>query len=225
MTAILLVEDDAAIGGFVGRGLRAEGYRVEWLRSGRRVRAALETGAFAAMILDLGLPDADGNALCRALRAEGLTTPILMLTARAALEDRLEGFRAGTDDYLSKPFAFEELVLRLAALVRRSAGASVPGYANLRLDPQAPGAVVDGVPLSLSRREYDLLAALVRAGGEPVSRERLIADVWGDGEASDNVVDVYVGYLRRRLATLPTAPRIATVRGHGYRITPKDETA
>ena len=116
---ILLVEDDPGIGRFVSRGLTAEGFEVHWLRAGREARESLKTNAFAVAILDLGLPDIDGTELCSGIRRDGVETPILMLTARDSLDDKLDGFRCGADDYLTKPFAFEELLARLRALTHR----------------------------------------------------------------------------------------------------------
>ncbi len=220
---ILLVEDDAGIGRFVSRGLTARGYEVAWEREARDVPAMLHSGGFAAALIDVGLPDRDGMALCRALREDGLRVPILMLTARGTLQDRLDGFDSGADDYLPKPFAFEELVARLAAIVRRGAQATPPllRYANMALDPIARSALVDDQPLALSRREFDLLQQLVMANGSTVARAALAVAVWGiDARISDNALDVYVGYLRRRLNDVRGAPVIETLRGRGFRLAP-----
>lgn len=218
---ILLVEDDAGIGRFVQRGLAAEGYCVTWLREAADVETTLREGDFAAMILDLGLPDRDGLTLCRMLRAGGVRTPIVMLTARAMLQDRLDGFDSGADDYLPKPFAFDELLARLAALIRRSGGTrSTIRFGPLQLDPALREVLVGDILLPLSRREYDVLAVLVAARGAIVPRDRLLAQVWGnEADVSDNVIDVYVGYLRRELRRLPHAPIVETLRGRGFRLT------
>ncbi|UVO49278.1 response regulator transcription factor [Sphingomonas sp. SUN019] len=222
---VLLVEDDPGIGRFVTRGLAGRGYRVAWERSGARTVELLAGGGFAAALLDLGLPDGDGLALCRALRGAQVRTPVLMLTARGALQDRLDGFDAGADDYLPKPFAFDELVARLAAIIRRAEAPVVtpPTFGALTLRPEARTASVDGQPLPLSRREYDLLARLVAGGGATVTRAALSNAVWGDAPVSDNSLDVYVGYLRRRLYEHPAAPRIATARGEGFRLHHPDQ--
>ena len=218
---ILLVEDDAGIGRFVQRGLAAEGYCVTWLREAADVETTLREGDFAAMILDLGLPDRDGLTLCRMLRAGGVRTPIVMLTARAMLQDRLDGFDSGADDYLPKPFAFDELLARLAALIRRSGGTrSTIRFGPLQLDPALREVLVGDILLPLSRREYDVLAVLAAARGAIVPRDRLLAQVWGnEADVSDNVIDVYVGYLRRELRRLPHAPIVETLRGRGFRLT------
>ncbi len=225
---ILLVEDDTGIGRFVCRGLAARGYVVAWEREARNVAAILGSGSYAAALLDVGLPDGDGMALCRALRAADIRVPILMLTARATLQDRLDGFDSGADDYLPKPFAFEELVARLAAIVRRGADAAPAPmrYGMLALTPLQRGAAVGDRSLSLSRREFDLLKRLVEAGGAVVSRTTLAASVWGvDAEITDNALDVYIGYLRRHLAAVADAPAIETLRGRGFRLAPLSRPA
>lgn len=218
---ILLVEDDVGIGRFVSRGLTARGYDVVWEREGRQVQAMLTAGGYAAAMLDVGLPDGDGMALCRTLRDAGIRVPILMLTARGTLQDRLDGFDHGADDYLPKPFAFEELVARLGAIVRRAAYAGPPPmrFGALSLEPHARSASVEDRALALSRREFDLLQRLVAANGAVVARETLAAAVWGpDAAVSDNALDVYIGYVRRRLAEARGAPVIETLRGRGFRL-------
>lgn len=217
---ILLVEDDPGIGRFVSRGLAAEGFAVEWLRTGRTAPERLRSEAFSVAILDLGLPDIDGAELCSALRREGVQTPILMLTARDSLEDKLDGFRCGADDYVCKPFAFEELLARLNVLARRGARrGEVLAAGALRLDLDARTASVGAEPLALSPREFDVLACLARSPEAAVSRQEMLDRVWGAAaDVAPNAVDVYVGYLRRRLAALPDAPKIQSLRGVGFRL-------
>lgn len=218
---ILLVEDDPGIGRFVSRGLGAEGFVVHWLHSGREVRESLKTNAFAAAILDLGLPDIDGTELCSGIRRDGVETPILMLTARDSLDDKLDGFRCGADDYLTKPFAFEELLARLKALTKRrgtEAGEQI-AVGALRLDPGVRAAFVGAAPVPLSRREFDVLACLARNPDAPVSRQTILDEAWGPGaDVAENTVDVYVGYLRRQLAAHADAPSIETVRSVGFQL-------
>jgi DNA-binding response OmpR family regulator len=218
---VLLIEDDPGIGRFVTRGLAAKGYRVAWERDGSRAAALLASNGFSAVLLDLGLPDCDGLDLARSLRSAGIVVPILMLTARGALQDRLDGFAVGADDYLPKPFAFDELVARLAVLIRRGTPAMARPlrFGALELYPERHAARVGEAAVPLSRREYLLLAALVAQGGDTVSRASLSAAVWEDEAVSDNALDVYVGYVRRRLAEQPDAPVIVTVRGTGFRLT------
>lgn len=222
---VLLVEDDPGIGRFVTRGLTARGYDVTWQRDGTHVPAMLRGGGYAAALLDLGLPDVDGLDLCRDLRRDGVATPILMLTARAALQDRLDGFAVGADDYLPKPFAFDELLARLGVLIRRGGDAKPAPlrFAALQLDPGTKTARVGDRSLPLSRREFDLLAALVAGGGSVVSRDALSNAVWGaETNVTDNALDVYIGYLRRGLAAITDAPAIETLRGRGYRMSQPD---
>ena len=217
---ILLVEDDPGIGRFVSRGLTAEGYVVEWLQAGRRAPERLRARVFAAAILDLGLPDIDGMELCSALRREGIETPVLMLTARDTLEDKLDGFRRGADDYLAKPFAFEELLARLNVLARRGVRlGQALSVGALSLDLGQRSAMVGRAPLALPRREFDVLAALMRRPGVALTRQEILDEAWGPAaEVAENAVDVYVGYLRRRLAKAPGAPAIQSVRGVGFRL-------
>lgn len=216
---ILLVEDDPGIGRFVHRGLTAEGYAVEWQTLGRRAQSRLASGQFHAAILDLGLPDADGADLCREARARGNHLPICMLTARAELEDRLDGFRCGADDYLTKPFSFEELLARLNVMIRRSAAQSRDRIVldELVVDLRSRSARVGEALLPLSRREFDLLHCLARQAGQVVTRGQILDEVWGqDAEITENAVDVYVGYLRRYLSHHERAPELSTVRGVGF---------
>lgn len=218
---ILLVEDDPGVGRFVSRGLVAEGFNVEWHRSGRKVAASLRTEAFGAAILDLGLPDVDGVNLCRQMRCAGICTPVLMLTARATLEDRLEGFDAGADDYLGKPFAFSELIARLTALVRRGDAqrSRILMVGPLMVDMLARLVTIGTKALLLSRREFDLLAFLAARAGLAVSREAILDGVWGqETDVAENTVDVYIGYLRRKLRAFAGSPHIDTVRGVGFRL-------
>lgn len=216
---ILLVEDDPGIGRFVHRGLTAEGYAVEWQTLGRRAQSRLASGQFHAAILDLGLPDADGADLCREARAKGNDLPICRLTARAELEDRLDGFRCGADDYLTKPFSFDELLARLNVMIRRSAVQSQDRIVldGLVVDVRGRAARVEEVSLPLSRREFDLLHCLARQAGQVVTRGQILDEVWGqDAEVTENAVDVYVGYLRKHLIRHDGAPDLSTVRGVGF---------
>ena len=220
--SILLVEDDPGIGRFVTRGLAAEGFSVQWLRGISGVPRQLTGADYAVLILDLMLPDGDGCSLARYLREAGQMVPILMLTARDSLDEKLDGFRNGADDYLTKPFAFDELLARVKVLARRgSAGPerSLLQVADLSIDVRAREVSCAGQLISLTRREFDLLLYLARHAGEVVSRERLLAGAWGNnGELSINTVDVYLGYLRRKLKAHGSETEIVTVRGIGCRI-------
>ena len=218
---ILLVEDDVMIGRTVVQGLSARGHVVRWLRHGAGLLDVLMVGGIAVVLLDVGLPDGDGFALCRAMRAAGHTMPVLMLTARGALDDRLEGFDAGADDYLPKPFAFAELVARVAVLVRRSAQLLPPpiAFAGLTLDRLTGEVRRDDRPVVAEPRTLALLGELVRARGAIVPRQRVIDAVWGeDAVISDNTLDVAVSALRRRLADVAPDLAVRAVRGQGLHL-------
>ena len=217
--SILVVEDDDELRGVVARGLREEGFAVEGVATGAELLARVDQGTPDALIVDIGLPDADGRDLCQALRARGVQTPVLFLTARDALVDRIAGFDAGGDDYLPKPFAFVELVARLQALLRRSGGDGSLDAAGLRLDP-VRHAVADGNnEIALTPTEFRILARLMSRPGEAVRRRDLIRAGWPHGAiVRENTLDAYIARLRRKLRELPDAPGIATVHGVGYRI-------
>ena len=208
-----MVDDDPSLRRMLVRALEAEGFLVTVARDGALALLETERAAPDLIVLDVTMPALDGLAVCRRLRAKGLATPILMLTARDAIPDRVAGFDAGADDYLVKPFALEELVARLRALSRRGAEPpSLRSYADLTLDLGARRATRAGNPIDLTGREAELLELLLRAAGRPVSRERAIAEIWA-GAAEANVVDRYVTRLRRKLGQ---PPLIQTVRGKGF---------
>lgn len=220
---VLLVEDDSGIGRVLVKALEAEGLMADWHRGGQRVVDALRAGEHALVILDLMLPDIDGVLLARQIRLAGLDVPILMLTARASIEDKLEGFRNGADDYLAKPFHVEELLARVRVLARRATPArdsSILALGALALDTRAREASVGEARLDLTRREFEVLECLLRHVGAALSREAILHHAWGQdsAEVTPNAVDVYVGYLRRKLAATPGAPEIRTLRGVGYRL-------
>ena len=213
--AILVVDDDGAIRRMLERTLAAEGYEVAGAAGGGAALVAIERSAPDLLVLDLGLPDVDGLAVCRRLRGKGLALPVLMLTARDAVPDRVAGLDAGADDYLVKPFAAEELLARVRALLRRGEEPrELLTFADLVLDVQSRDARRGGEELFLSSREADLLELLLRNARRVVSRELALERVWGSaGAASENVVDRYVSYLRRKLGE---PDLIRTVRGVGF---------
>jgi two-component system OmpR family response regulator len=218
--AILILEDDVDMRSLLVRGLREEGYHAESVGSAAELIArAAKTGPADLFIIDIGLPDADGRDVCQALRAQGIVAPVLFLTARDALPDRLAGFSAGGDDYLTKPFALAELLARIAALLRRAGGERVVQVGDLRMDPAAHAAACGGVSAPLTPTEFRLLARLASTPGEAVRRYALVQAAWPHGAiVHDNTLDAYIARLRRKLACLPGAPGITTVHGVGYSI-------
>ena len=217
--SILVVEDDDELRGVLGRGLREEGFAVEVAATGAELLERIEHTAPEALVIDIGLPDADGRDLCQALRARGIAAPVLFLTARDALVDRIAGFDAGGDDYLAKPFAFVELVARLEALLRRSGGDGVLDAAGLQLNPVSHSAADGSREVALTPTEFRLLARLMSRPGEAVRRRELVRAGWPHGAiVRENTLDAYVARLRRKLKGLEHAPEIATVHGVGYRI-------
>ncbi len=218
---VLLVEDDALLGGGLRAGLRQAGFEIDWVRDGADAAHAAETESFAAIVLDLGLPDMDGRAVLRRLRARGSKTPILILTARDAVPDRVTGLDAGADDYVVKPVDLAELAARLRALVRRAGGEAAPTLrrGDLELDPAAHRVVFRGRTVDLSTREFALLHELMLNAGRVLSREQLEERLYSWGrEIESNAVEVHVHHLRRKLS-----PRlIRTIRGVGY-LMPRDD--
>ena len=212
---VLVVDDDPPLRRMLARTLAAEGYEVTVAADGGAALAEAERAAPDVIVLDVAMPALDGLAVCRRLRGKGLPTPILMLTARDAVPDRVAGLEAGADDYLVKPFAVQELIARLRALTRRGAdlsGSGLRSYGDLTLDVAARRATRAGRPIELTGREVALLELLLRESGRVVTRERAIEEIWDDG-AEANVVDRYVTRLRRKLGT---PPLIRTVRGSGF---------
>jgi two-component system, OmpR family, response regulator len=217
--SILILEDDVDMRSMLVRGLREEGFQAESVGTGGQFLERVASGCPTVLIIDIGLPDADGRDVCQALRAQGVTTPVLFLTARDALTDRISGFKAGGDDYLTKPFAFAELVVRLEALLRRAGSEQSVDVGALRLDPRSHAAACGGMSVALTPTEFRLLGRLAAAPGEAVRRHSLIEVAWPHGAfVQENTLDAYIARLRRKLAGLPDAPAILTVRGVGYRI-------
>ncbi|HQZ12195.1 MAG TPA: response regulator transcription factor [Devosia sp.] len=219
---ILVIEDDRRIASFLERGLAAEGYHVAVENDGRDGLERARAEAYDLIIVDRTLPYVDGLEICRLLRAEKHPAMLMMLTARASLEDRIEGLRGGADDYLAKPFAFDELLARIFALGRRREAAShesVLSAGPLKLDPASHQVSRDGMPVTLTPREFDLLRYLMKNAGRVVSRERLLNSVWQLGyDPGTKIVDVYVRYLRAKIDVSGADSLIQTVRGVGYMI-------
>jgi two-component system response regulator MprA len=209
---VLVVDDDPPLRRMLERTLAAEGFEVTVAADGGGALAAAERHAPDVIVLDVAIPAPDGLAVARRMRAKGLPTPILMLTARDAVPDRVAGLEAGADDYLVKPFAVAELVARLRALTRRRSDVQTLSYADLVLDLELHRATRAGRSIELTGREVALLGLLLREPGRVITRERALADIWDDA-AQDNVVDRYVTRLRRKLGD---PPLIRTVRGAGF---------
>jgi two-component system OmpR family response regulator len=216
---LLLLEDDIRLAGLIARGLRREGNAVDTAGTIEDARWFATESAYDVLILDVMLPDGDGFGLCRDLRARGDWTPVLLLTARDAVPDRVRGLDVGADDYLVKPFAFAELCARLRALARRGSieRPSVLEIGDLRLDPASRRVTVADTSLSLTAREFALLEYFLRHPDEVLGRSRIIEEVWDWAfEGSPRIIDVYVRALRARLGRGPRTPRVETVRGAGY---------
>ena len=219
---ILLVEDDRKAARLVGKGLEEAGFLVDVAFSAEDGDEMTSGADYAAIVLDWRLPGKDGITLCRDLRARGVATPILMLTARRDVDDRVNGLNVGADDYLTKPFAFAELLARLQALLRRSAIAQpvVLAVGDLRLDPVSHEVTRAETSVSLTPKEYAILEVLVRHPGEVLTRARLGEHVWRDDDDINNLVDVHISHLRKKIDREPSEPLIHTVWGRGYRLGP-----
>jgi len=220
---VLVVEDDPRVADFLQRGLRAEGYAPARVASAEEALPLVRRGGFELALLDVMLPGQSGMALCQQIRAECIPLPILMLTAMGSVQDRVAGLRCGADDYLTKPFAFDELLARIEALLRRppqrierEAELRVAGLAFHRGRMEVSR---DGVPLVLTARELALLELLMSSPGRLFSRERILSNVWGlDSDPLTNVVDVYIRRLRAKLDEPGHPSWITTLRGLGYRL-------
>jgi DNA-binding response OmpR family regulator len=214
---VLLVEDDQMLGSAVLQALHDASYAVDWVQDGATASAALDNHDYELVVMDLGLPRRDGIEVLRRLRAHGDATPVLVITARDSVDQRIEGLDVGADDYLGKPFAVGELLARMRALMRRSAGAATSTLSNgvVSLELATKLAVADGVTHSLSHREFALLQALMLRPGAVLSRAQLEQSIYGWGEeVESNAVDVIIHGLRRKLG----AERIRNVRGLGWRV-------
>ena len=217
MNRILIAEDEPRIASFLQKGLRANGFTTSVIGDGDTALLLARTGEFDLLILDLGLPVRDGFDVLAQLRGRGEDIPVIILTARDTVEDTVAGLDSGADDYLTKPFRFEELLARVRARLRGSGGSesSMLEAGDVVLDLKTRQATVDGRITELTAREFTLLEVFMRHPGQVLSREQLLSHVWGyDYDPGSNVVDVYVRYLRKKLG----AARIVTVRGMGYRI-------
>jgi two-component system OmpR family response regulator len=218
---VLVVEDEAKLARLLVRGLLEEGHVADATGRGEEAVWMAKAAPYDAIVLDVMLPGSNGFDICRALREKGVWTPVLMLTARDAVEDRIEGLDAGADDYLVKPFSFEELLARLRALTRRVAGERpvVLEVDDLRLDPAAHRAWRGDAELDLSAKEFALLELFMRNAGSVLTRDQLLGGAWDMAfETRSNVIDVYVRYLREKIDRPHGRDSLETVRGVGYRL-------
>ena len=221
MSTILIIEDEDRIASFVAKGLKAAGFTSHRTASGIEGATLAVHGNFDLVILDVGLPDIDGFEVLERIRGQGVNVPVIMLTARSSVADRVAGLEGGADDYMPKPFSFEELLARIRLRLRSESSASGQGevtrlsHNGLVLDYLTRKAEVDGEWVDLSAREFTLAETFLRNPGQVLSREQLLSNVWGfDFDPGSNVVDVYVRYLRGKLGK----ERFETVRGMGYRL-------
>ena len=217
MSRILIVEDEPRISSFIEKGLAANGFTTSVVQSGNEGLFLAESGEFDLLILDIGLPDRDGFDVLRELRTRNKTLPVVILTARDGLPDKVQGLEGGADDYVTKPFSFEELLARVRVRLRgeRVPEETVLTAGNASLDLRTRRINVSGTDVELTAREFVLAETFFRHPGQVLSREQLLSRVWGyDYDPGSNIVDVYVGYLRRKIGD----ERIRTVRGMGYRL-------
>lgn len=219
MSRILIVEDEDRIATFIDKGLRAAGYVTERASRGDEGLELARSISFDLVLLDVGLPGMDGFSVLRALRGTGSRVPVIMLTAHSSLEDTVQGLDDGADDYMPKPFRFDELLARVRVRIRdvpaEAAASTTLTYGAVRLDVRSRRANVDGADVELSAREFALAEEFLRHPDQVMSREQLLSRIWGyDYDPGSNIVDVYVRYLRAKLG----AERIETVRGMGYRL-------
>lgn len=226
MPKILLVEDDSRIAHFIQRGLEAEGYVVDVASDGSQALAMARDHAYPLILLDRMLPKYDGMEVCRLLRVEKHPALILMLTAMGELQDKIDGLKGGADDYLTKPFAFDELLARMEALLRRHSAPVTPSaleVGDLRLDPNTKKAWRGEREIALTPREFALLSYLMANAGTVVSRSRLLNNVWSlDFDPDTKVVDVFIRYLRQKIDNDGQASMIKTLRGFGYSLEAAD---
>jgi DNA-binding response OmpR family regulator len=217
MSRILIAEDEARISSFLEKGLRADGLSTTVVTDGVEALACARSGEFDLMILDIGLPKLDGFTVLQALRNESSTLPVIILTARAGLDDTVAGLRGGADDYMAKPFRFDELLARVQLRLRSPASqqATVLSHGRVSLDLRTRRLQVDGTAIDLTAREFALAEIFLTNPGQVLSREQLLSRVWGyDYDPGSNIVETYIRYLRRKLGP----DRIETVRGMGYRL-------
>lgn len=215
----LLIEDEEKVASFIKKGLEENAFSVDWATTGEEALEMADASEYHVILLDLMLPGKDGLQVVRELRAKGSGVPVLALTARGSLEDRVQGLDSGCDDYLPKPFAFDELLARIRALLRRASSRQVPrmAYGGIVVDPVSRAVARDGKSVELTNKEYALLEMLIRSPGQVFTRTSLLESVWGyDFDTGSNVLEVYMNFLRKKLDHGFQNKLLHTVRGVGY---------
>ena len=227
MTNVLLIEDELKVASFISKGLEEEGYSVKVAYNGAEGLQLLKADTYDIVLLDLILPEIDGLEVLQTMRDQGMTTPVLIITARSSKEDVVRGLDTGSDDYLTKPFSFEELLARIRALLRRKSSreAHILRYKDMTLDPFNRMLSISSREVELTEKEYMIMELMVRNSERAVSRREVAECVWQDGSDSTNIVDVYINFLRKKIESVSKKKYIHTVRGTGYILREEDERA
>jgi len=224
---LLLIEDETKVASFISKGLEEEGYTVQVAYNGADGLARLKRETYDIVLLDLMLPEIDGFEVLKTMRSWGNTTPVLILTAKSAKEDIVRGLDTGSDDYLTKPFSFEELLARIRALLRRKSGRDslIVRYRDMTLDPLNRKLSIGPNEVELTDKEYMIMELLVKNSDRPVSRREVAEFVWQESGDSTNIVDVYINFLRKKIESISRKKYIHTVRGTGYILKEEDEVS
>ena len=224
---LLLIEDETKVASFISKGLEEEGYTVQVAYNGTDGLARLKRETYDIVLLDLMLPEIDGFEVLKTMRSWGNTTPVLILTAKSAKEDIVRGLDTGSDDYLTKPFSFEELLARIRALLRRKSGRDslIVRYRDMTLDPLNRKLSIGRNDVELTDKEYMIMELLVKNSDRPVSRREVAEFVWQESGDSTNIVDVYINFLRKKIESISRKKYIHTVRGTGYILKEEDEVS
>ncbi len=222
---ILLIEDEVKVAHFISKGLEEEGYSVQVAYNGAEGLELLKTGSFDIVLLDLMLPGIDGLEVLQTMRSWGMTTPVLIITAKSSKEDVVKGLDTGSDDYLTKPFSFEELLARIRALLRRksSRDAHILRYRDMTLDPFNRTLSISSKEVELTEKEFLIMELMIKNSERPVGRREVAECVWQEGSDSTNIVDVYINFLRKKIESVSKKKYIHTVRGTGYILREEDE--
>jgi DNA-binding response OmpR family regulator len=224
---VLLIEDEQKVASFISQGLEEEGYSVRMAYNGTEGLNLLKTETFDIVLLDLMIPEIDGLEVLKTMRGWGMTTPVLIITAKSSKEDVVLGLDTGSDDYLTKPFSFEELLARIRALLRRKSGreALTLRYRDVTLDPFNRTLAIGAKKVELTEKEFMIMELMLKNSERPVTRPEIAETVWQDNTDSTNIVDVYINFLRKKIESISKRKYIHTVRGTGYVLREEDEKA